>query len=72
MILLAVVFFFLLDLQQCFVTMEGEFSGPFCKEINLSCEQLSIKKNLKPLNCSSVKNGVVFEISNFYQTQDQW
>ena len=65
MILLAVVFFFLLDLQQCYVTMEGEFPGPFCKEINLSCEQLSIQKNLKPLNCSSIKNGVVFEISNF-------
>ena len=44
MILLAVVFFFLLDLQQCYVTMEGDFAGPFCKEINLSYEQLSIKK----------------------------
>ena len=44
MILLAVVFFFLLDLQQCYVTMEGDFAGPFCKEINRSYEQLSIKK----------------------------
>lgn len=42
--------------------MEKQYPGPFCKQINLSSEQLHSIDTLEPLKQDCVKNGVVFEI----------
>lgn len=44
--------------------MEKKYSGPFCKEINLSSDQLNCIETIEPLSLKQgcVKNGVIFEI----------
>ena len=48
--------------QYLYGTMEKGYSGPYCKEINLSSEQLNSIDTTEPLKHDCVKNGVVFEI----------
>ena len=43
-------------------TMEKRYPDPYCKEINLSSEQLNSTDTIEPLKHDFVKNGVVFEI----------
>ena len=52
-------------------TMEKRFPGPYCKEINLSSEQLNSTDTIEPLNHDCVKNGVVFEIKNICKTSTE-
>ena len=44
--------------------MEKQYPGPYCREINLSSEELNNSKKIKPIDNISLKNDVVFEILN--------
>ena len=44
--------------------MEKQYPGPYCREINLSIEELNNSNKIQPIDHISVKNGVVFEILN--------
>ena len=44
--------------------MEKQYPGPYCREINLSIEELNNSNKIQPIDHISNKNGVVFEILN--------